>query len=57
MTSPQVRRAALMVLVATAAGALGGYLAGLVRPRPPTAYSSHYLAPPTPHRLAPRDQP
>ena len=56
MTSPQVRRAALMVLVAATAGALGGYLAALVRPRPPTAYSSHYLAP-TPHRLAPRAEP
>lgn len=55
MRSPQVRRAALLVLVAAAAGALGGYLAGLVRPRPPTAYSSHYLAP-TPHRLPSRDE-
>ena len=54
MRSPQVRRAALLVLVAASAGALGGYLAGLVRPRPPTAYASHYLAP-TPHRLPSRD--
>ena len=53
MTSPQVRRAALMVLTAATAGALGGYLAGLVRPRPPTAFGGHYLAP-TPHRLEPR---
>lgn len=45
MQPPQVRRLALQVIVALAAGALGGYLAALVRPRPPTAYASRYLAP------------
>ena len=48
MDRSQVRRVVLQVVVAVSAGALGGYLAALVRPRPPTAYASNYLAP-TPH--------
>ncbi len=38
-------RGVLPVLAALAAGALGGYLAALVRPRTPRAYASDYHAP------------
>lgn len=56
MTSPQVRRMALQVIMALAAGALGGYLAALVRPRPPAAYASSYQAP-QPLPSVSRDEP
>ncbi len=45
MQLQQVRRSLATVLVALVAGALGGYLAGLVRPRPARAYASDYTAP------------
>lgn len=45
MQLQQVRRSLVVVLAALLAGALGGYLAGLVRPRPPRAYASSYTAP------------
>lgn len=53
MEPQQMRRVALQVAVALAAGVLGGYLAALVRPRPATAYASDYRAP-HPDGLAPR---
>lgn len=56
MDPSQVRRLAVQAAVAVAAGAAGGYLAALVRPRPPTAYASNYLAP-TPHVPPSRDAP
>ena len=45
MPPTQARRIALQVLAALAAGVLGGYLAALIRPRPPEAYASAYAAP------------
>ena len=41
----QVRRSLATVVGALVVGALGGYLAGLVRPRPALAYASDYAAP------------
>lgn len=45
MESIQMRRVVLTVLAALAAGAVGGYLTALLRPHPPTAWASDYLAP------------
>ncbi len=41
----EVRRFAVQVLAALAAGALGGYLAALLRPHPSAAWASDYQAP------------
>ncbi|HEX8496684.1 MAG TPA: hypothetical protein VF661_05770 [Actinomycetales bacterium] len=45
MQSSHLRRSLLQVVAALAAGALGGYLAALIRPRPALAYASDYHAP------------
>lgn len=45
MEPTQVRNLVLLVLAALAAGALGGYLTALLRPHPPAAWASDYLAP------------
>ena len=45
MEPTSMRRVALQVLAALAAGALGGYLAALLRPHPPAAWASDYQAP------------
>lgn len=41
----ELRRIAVQVLAALAAGALGGYLAALLRPHPSAAWASDYQAP------------
>lgn len=56
MEAPQARRVTVQVLAALAAGALGGYLAALLRPRRPAAYASDYSAP-HPDLLPPRGRP
>lgn len=45
MQLPLLRRSLLQVAAALVAGALGGYLAALIRPRPARAYASDYHAP------------
>ena len=45
MASPQVGRLARHVGTALVAGAIGGYLAALLRPRGAEAYASTYAAP------------
>jgi|GEM_PF-6666891 len=45
MEPTPLRRVVLQVLAALAAGALGGYLAALLRPHPPAAWASDYQVP------------
>lgn len=45
MQLQHVRRSLVPAFAALAAGALGGYLAALLRPRQPLAYASAYTAP------------
>lgn len=60
MQLQHVRRSLVTVVGALVVGALGGYLAGLVRPRPALAYASDYAAPHpdlVPLLLEPGDEP